>query len=91
MVLPNLCYVFVYNFYKQHLLQVQFYRGNEKNRDFHLIPKTPFQWMNPKVIGSYTFKTWSNCFVTSMFSMLIVLKTVFIGLKTNIMYFGVKY
>ena len=52
----NLCYVFAYNFYKQHLLQVKFYRRNEKNRGFHLIPKTPFQWMNPKVIGSYTFK-----------------------------------
>ena len=53
--LPNLCYVFAYNFYKQHLLQVKFYRCNEKNRGFHLIPKTPFQWMNPNVIESYTF------------------------------------
>ena len=47
----NLCYVFAYNFYKQHLLQVKCYRRNEKNRGFHLIPKTLFQWMNPKVIG----------------------------------------
>ena len=23
-----------------------------------MIPKTPFQWMNPKVIGSYTFKQY---------------------------------
>ena len=30
--------------------------GNEKNRSFQLIPRTPFRWMNPKVIGSYTFK-----------------------------------
>ena len=29
--------------------------GNEKNVSFHLISKTPFRWMKPKVIGSYTF------------------------------------
>ena len=40
----------------KHLLAVRFYRVNEKNRGFHLIPKTLFRWMNPKVIGSYTFK-----------------------------------
>ena len=47
---------FAYNFYKQHLLHAKFHTRNEKNRGFHLIPKTPFQWMNPKVIRSYTFK-----------------------------------
>ena len=52
----NFRYVFAYNFYKQHLLHVIFHRRNEKNRSFHLIPKTPFRSMNPKVIGSYTFK-----------------------------------
>ena len=46
---------FAYNFYKQHLLHVKLHRHNEKNRGFHLILKTPFQWMNPKVIVSYTF------------------------------------
>ena len=34
---------FAYNFYKQHLLHVKFHRLNEKNRGFHLIPKTSFQ------------------------------------------------
>ena len=38
-------------------MHVKFHRRNEKNRGFHPIPKTPFQWMNPKVIGSYTFKS----------------------------------
>ena len=47
--LPNFRYVFAYNFYKQHLLHVKFHRRNEKNRGFQ-------QWMNPKVIGSNTFK-----------------------------------
>ena len=59
----NSCHVFAYfNFYKQHLLQVKFYRRNETNRGFHLIPKTPFQWMNPKVIGSYTHFIMQNNF-----------------------------
>ena len=39
-----------------HLLHVKFYWGDEKNRSFHRIPKTPFQWLYPKVIGSYTGK-----------------------------------
>ena len=47
-------------FRKQHLLHVKFHRRNEKNRGFHLIPKTPFRSMNPKVIGSYTFKLTSQ-------------------------------
>ena len=59
--LPNCRYVFAYNFYKQHLLHIKFHRRNEKNRGFHLIPKTPFQWMNPKVIGLYTFKSYVSC------------------------------
>ena len=40
-------------------MAVRFYRVNEKNRGFHLIPKTLFRWMNPKVIGSYTFKQYA--------------------------------
>ena len=51
----NFRYVFAYNFYKQHLLHVKLYKRNEKNMSFHLISKTPFRWMNPKVIESYTF------------------------------------
>ena len=50
-------YVFAYNFYKQHMLHVKFHRRNEKNRGFHLIPKTPFRSMNPKVIIITTFES----------------------------------
>ena len=34
-------------------MHVIFYWGNDKSRSFHLIPKTPFRWMNPKVTPYY--------------------------------------
>ena len=34
---------------------MSYFTRGKKNRTFHLIPKTPFRWMYPKVIGSYTF------------------------------------
>ena len=46
-------------------MAVRFYSVNGINRDFHLIPKTPFRWMNPKVIGSYTFKASHGRIATS--------------------------
>ena len=36
--------------------RVKFHRRNEKNRGFHLIPKTPLRSMYPKVIIITTFK-----------------------------------
>ena len=42
------------------MLHVKFHRRNEKNRGFHLIPKTPFRSMNPKVIIITTFNIISS-------------------------------
>ena len=55
-VVTELSLRFAHNFYKQHLLHVQFHRRNEKNKGFHLISKTPFRLTNPKVIIITTFK-----------------------------------
>ena len=42
----NLCYIFAYNFYKQHLLHVKCYRRNEKNRGFIWYQKLHFnRWI----------------------------------------------
>ena len=50
-VVTELSLRFAYNFYKQLLLHIKIHRRiNEKNRGFHLIPKTPFRSMHPKVI-----------------------------------------
>ena len=50
-----------------HFCMTYFTGVMRKIKSFNLIPKTPFRWMNPKVIGSYTFKSELSFFRQEIF------------------------